>query len=66
MKEQIKYDKRLIDRNIRRGHLTSEEYRTHMEALKDLSDKAQLIESKLESTYGEKEGEGEESGEGSK
>lgn len=34
--ENLKFDKRLVDINVRQGRLTQEEYEQHLKTLKDL------------------------------
>jgi len=44
LEDGLKFDKRIIDRNIQRGTLTQEEYDTFMGSLEDVSDKGEMVE----------------------
>ena len=44
----MKYDKRIIDRNIRSGLVTQEEYDKFVETLPDLTHSAEALESELQ------------------
>lgn len=44
-----KFDKRLIERNIRKGHLTPKEYQAHLSALPDAGDNVEVVEAQIES-----------------
>lgn len=44
-----KFDKRLIERNLRKGQLTPEEYQAHLAALPDASDNVDVVEAQIES-----------------
>ena len=42
--ENFKFDKRLLDLNLRLGNLTKEEYEKHMKSLEDLEANSEKIE----------------------
>jgi len=42
--EKFKFDKRLLDLNLRLGNLTQEEYDKHMKSLEDLESNSEKIE----------------------
>ncbi len=42
--EKLKFDKRLLDLNLRLGNLTQEEYDKHMKSLEDLESNSEKIE----------------------
>ena len=44
---EMKYDKRIIDRNIRVGVVTKKEYKGHLKKLKDLDSETEKIESEV-------------------
>ncbi len=44
LEDGLKFDKRIIDRNIQRGTLTQEEYDTFMGSLEDVSAKGEMVE----------------------
>lgn len=51
--ENLKFDKRLVDINVRQGRLTQEEYDQHLKTLKDLEadvEKLNLEDSDTESS----------------
>ena len=54
MKESMKFDKRLIDRNLRKGHIGSDEVKNHLASLQDTEENAESLESELETVYGDK------------
>ena len=45
-----KFDKRLIERRLRKGELSQEEVQAHMGALPDLSRQTAVVEARLEVT----------------
>jgi hypothetical protein len=49
VKAEMKFDKRILDRNLRAGIITKQEYQKHLDALKDLSDECATIESEITS-----------------
>ena len=48
MKE--KFDKRLIERRLRQGHITHDELEAHLSKLPDSQPNASVVEAKLESS----------------
>lgn len=48
----IKFDKRLIERNLRKGLITREEYQAHLDSLKDREAQAARVEARLEAVFG--------------
>ena len=44
---EMKYDKRIIDRNIRVGVVTSKDYQGHLKKLKDLDAETDQVESEV-------------------
>jgi hypothetical protein len=44
---EMKYDKRIIDRNIRVGLVTKKEYKGHLNKLKDLDSETEKVESEV-------------------
>lgn len=44
LEKNLKFDKRIIDRNIKRGTTTKEEYDNHMAGLNDVADNAEDVE----------------------
>ena len=43
----MKFDKRIIERNLRVGLLTQQDYQNHLDSLKDLADECSMIESEM-------------------
>lgn len=43
----LQFDKRIIERNIRKGLVKREDYDKHVAALRDVADQAELIEARL-------------------
>lgn len=41
--DQMRFDKRLIDRNLTRGVITREEYQRHLNRLKDLQNESEIL-----------------------
>lgn len=54
--EKIKFDKRVADFNVKRGHITKEQVKKHLEALPDYSANAQAIEIESDRMSPEKPG----------
>lgn len=46
--ENRKFDIRTLDRNLKKGNITREEYEKHLEDLEDLQDQAMPIEAEFE------------------
>ncbi len=51
----FKHDKRLTQRNIRKGILSHDEHKQHLASLPDLKDDALKVEAQLEDTYGKED-----------
>ena len=47
VKGEMKFDKRILDRNLRVGIITKQEYQKHLDSLKDLTDECTTIESEM-------------------
>lgn len=47
VKENRKFDVRTIERDVREGNVSREEYQEHLDNLPDVADKAQKIESEF-------------------
>jgi hypothetical protein len=49
VKGEMRFDKRIIERNLRLGIVTKQEYQKHLDSLRDLSDECTTIESEMTS-----------------
>jgi hypothetical protein len=49
VKGEMRFDKRILDRNLHVGIITKQEYQKHLDALKDLSDECTTLESEMTS-----------------
>ena len=54
MNESMKFDKRLVERNLRKGHIASDEVEKHLASLQDREEDAVALEAELETVYGDK------------
>ena len=43
----MQFDKRIVERNIRKGSVKREDYDKHLTALRDVGDQAELVEARL-------------------
>ena len=41
--KKLKYDKRLLQQNLKTGQITKDEYEKHLQSLSDLSDRAKTV-----------------------
>ncbi len=55
MSESTKFDKRLVERNLRKGIITQKELEEHVKGLEDKATRAARVESVLESVYKDKD-----------
>ncbi len=55
MEMSKKFDKRLLDRRIRKGELTRDELKAHLNALENKEDEAVVMEVTLEAVREERE-----------
>jgi hypothetical protein len=49
VKGEMRFDKRILDRNLQVGIVTKQEYQKYLDSLKDLTDECATIESEITS-----------------